>query len=288
VPLVATDGTALGDKRALPALPATMHHLALLYETREGFGDLIAAAKLTDLRTLYVGGMYQGFTTIDMRPFAGAVHLRIFHCDQPRLTGTEIVAGFRELRSFAAKDFPLTTVEMLRGMTELRSFAAKDFPLATFEMLRGMTELRRVYCWGPDADDVQPRSLAPLAGLPHLEHLELLFTPIAELPATGFDSLRVLYLQDCGLPAAQQRAFRKAHPTCARSMARSTTSSCRRCWRPPTGSCCVPAAAALAAMSPRRCSSRLPLLTRSPRCCRCCASWTITAASTACATAARR
>ncbi|HZN40360.1 MAG TPA: hypothetical protein VFD82_16255 [Planctomycetota bacterium] len=193
VPLVVTDGTAIGEQRALPALPSGIHHLALCYETSEGFGDLTAAAKLTNLRTLYLGGQYCGFTKIDIRPFASAVLLRVFHCEQPRLVGTEIVEGFRELRSFAAK----------------------DFPLATFELLRGMTELRRVYCWGPDADDVPPRSLAPLAGLPRLEHIELMFTPIGELPATGFDRLRTLYLQGCGVPAAQQRAFRKAHPECA-------------------------------------------------------------------------
>ncbi|HEX6812335.1 MAG TPA: hypothetical protein VF384_11975 [Planctomycetota bacterium] len=192
VPLVVTDGTAIGEQRPLPALPPAIHHLALCYETREGFGDLTAAAKLTNLRTLYLGGQYCGFTTVDIRPFASAVLLRSFHCDQYRLVGAEIVEGFRDLRSFAAKDFALTS----------------------FAMLGGMTELRRVYCWGPRADDVQPRSLAPLAGLPRLEHLELLFTPVAELPATGFDSLRTLYLQGCGHPAAQQRAFRKAHSAC--------------------------------------------------------------------------
>jgi len=78
-----------------------------------------------------------------------------------------------------------------------------------------MSELRYLYAWGPDADDVPSRSLAPLAELPRLEHLELKFTPVNELPAKGFDALRRLDLQGCGLPAAQQRAFRVAHPACA-------------------------------------------------------------------------
>ena len=44
VALVVTDGTAIGEQRALPALPSGIHHLALCYETREGFGDLPVVA----------------------------------------------------------------------------------------------------------------------------------------------------------------------------------------------------------------------------------------------------
>lgn len=44
--------------------------------------------------------------------------------------------------------------------------------------------------------------------------MEVLFTPIADLPAEGFPRLRSLASQDCGLRAAQQRAFRLRHPEC--------------------------------------------------------------------------
>ncbi|MBL8756420.1 MAG: hypothetical protein JNK15_24210, partial [Planctomycetes bacterium] len=148
--------------------------------------------RLANLRSLYLGGQYCGFTEVDLRPFANATRLLVFACDQSDLKGAEVVENFRELRSFAGFDFPMTS----------------------FASLQRATELRSLYAWGPGSDESGPRSLVPLAGLPRLERLTLLFTPIGELPANGFPSLRVLYLQGCGLPAAQQRAFRKAHPEC--------------------------------------------------------------------------
>jgi hypothetical protein len=102
--------------------------------------------------------------------------LRVWHCRYKSLAG---LSAFINLKTLVIATYPDPDLSPLQGLSRLEYIRIMHMPKATD--LRPLGQLKRVRTvrlstlpsWDPSGKKTTVRSLAPLAQLPHLNHVEL-------------------------------------------------------------------------------------------------------------------
>lgn len=140
--------------------------------------------------------------------------LRVWFCKYRTLRP---LAGLRHLRTLVIAGYPDPDFDAISGLAELQYLSVLDFAKVTdLSPLAHLTELRTLRLHSPPSWDssgkvIEVQSLAPLAELPRLEHLELFGVRPADGSLAALEPSRALKtVRVSNFPKAEVGRYRAA------------------------------------------------------------------------------